>query len=129
MRFDDRVLDVCAVVPGLLRCALVVLPEGLLIGGTGAEHVLDQEPLVRVARACMGAPIRPIVVDSSPPRFVEYAFVLRTEIVVIQRGRNDSRLALATACSRKPNLALVLSATRQAIQALEGSIALDELGS
>jgi hypothetical protein len=126
MRFSDQILAACELVPGLLRSALVLLPEGLLIGGTGVETILDHEPLVRAALACLVARGAPVLTERPLASFVEYAFVADNELVVIQRGRHDSRLALAAVCTRDPNLMLVLSATRRAILTLEESIVLDE---
>jgi hypothetical protein len=129
MQLDAPIIAACALVPGLLRSALVLLPEGLLIGGTGAESTLDHEPLVRAATACLVARGVPVLTERPLARFVEYAFVSADELVVIQRGRSDERLALAAVCTREPNLALVLSATRQAIARLEASVILDERSS
>ena len=126
MQFDAQIVAACALVPGLVRSALVLLPEGILIGGIGAESALDHEPLVRAAMACLVARGAPVLTERPLASFVEYAFVSTDELVVIQRGRSDERLALATVCTRDPNLALVLSATRQAITRLEESVILDE---
>ncbi len=127
MSFHDRIVSAAAHVPGLVRSALVLLPEGLLLGGTGAESSLDHEPLVRAALACLGGGGAALVTDAPPSSFVEYAFVSNHELVVIQRGRSDARLVLAVVCTREPNLALVLDGSRRAMRTLEGSIAGDEL--
>jgi hypothetical protein len=121
MKLDPLIDEACAQVPGLMRSALIVLPEGLLIGGLGAESALDHEPLARAAVACMRDGE-----SAGSPGFVECAFVSEAELVVIQRGRKDARLALAVVCTREPNLALVLSASRRALQRLEGRVVLDE---
>jgi hypothetical protein len=108
---DDAIARACELVPSLVRCALVLLPEGLLIGGIGADSVLDHEPLIRSA-----------IGDGPPARFVEYLFVIDDQLVVIQGGRGNTRLALAVVCTREPNLALVLNATRRAVSIIEESL-------
>jgi hypothetical protein len=124
---DESIARACELVPGLVRCALVLLPEGLLIGGFGAESVLDHEPLVRSAARCLAARPTPAIGDRAAT-FVEYLFVIEDQLVVIQGGRRDARLALAVTCTREPNLAFVLSSTRQAIRAVEDSFDLAAWG-
>jgi hypothetical protein len=119
---DDAIARACVLVPSLVRCALVLLPEGLLIGGIGADSVLDHEPLIRSAMRCLTVRATPAIGDGPPARFVEYLFVIDDQLVVIQGGRGNTRLALAVVCTREPNLALVLNATRRAVSIIEESL-------
>jgi hypothetical protein len=116
---DECITRACEAVPGLVRCALVLLPEGLLIGGIGAGSVLDHEPLIRSAARCLA--VGPTPVLGKHAAFVEYLFVTEEHLVVIQGGRRETRLALGVTCTREPNLAFVLSSTRQAMRAVEDS--------
>ena len=128
MRVHDSIAGVCELVPGLLRAALILLPEAELIAGIGGESFLDHEPLVRSAARCLTVRANPPVNGGDAVPFVEFLFVLDAEIVVVQGGRRSSQLALAVACSREPNVALVLSSTRAAMAWLESSIDLLALG-
>lgn len=118
-RFDENLEHACDGLPGLVQSALVMLPEGLLLGGTGGASALDHEPLVRAAEGCFASFDAD---DSLAERMFEYVFVSIDRIVVIQRGRNDTRIALAVVCTRAANLALVMSASRQALLTLEASL-------
>ncbi len=120
------VADACRDVPGLIRAALALLPEGLLLGGAGEGGAFDQEPLVRSAALCLAA--RGVSLDErgETADFVEYAFVTESEIVVIAASLRDPRLALALACRRETNLAFVVSSARHALARVEACV---ELGS
>jgi hypothetical protein len=123
---DESISGVCAQVPGVQTGALVLLPEGLLIGGIGAGSAFDREPLARSAVRCLG----PSSVLSRTARgeseFVEYAFVSDEQLIVILRGQLLARVALVLVCTRESNLAFVLSATRQALRVIEATIDLAE---
>ena len=106
--------------------ALVLLPEGLLIGGVGAGGAFDREPLVRSAARCLGSASTPAKPAKGASEFVEYAFVSDDQLVVILRGQLHARVALVLVCSREPNLALVLSTTRQALHTIETTVDLAE---
>ena len=118
-RFDEALESACAALPGLLQAALVLLPEGVLLGGIGVERAIDHEHLLRAAAFCFAATNTP---DNPSETMSEYVFVSTDRIVVIQRGRSDDRLALAVVCTRAPNLALVMSASRRAIVTMETSL-------
>lgn len=124
----ETIAAACALVPGLVHGALVLLPDGILLGGVGATSVLDHEPLLRSATRCLAVRPMPAIGAETPSAFVEYVFVLHDQLVVIQGGRRDPRLALAVACSREPNLMWVVSSTRRAIETLETTIDLAAWG-
>jgi hypothetical protein len=56
------------------------------------------------------------------PAFVEYAFISEEQLVVILRGQRFAHVALALACTREANLALVLGSARQALQLIETDV-------
>jgi hypothetical protein len=122
MNVDDAVARACSLVPGLIRGALALLPEGLLIGGVGEASAFEQEPLVRSATRCLLAEEPPLTGDGPRGALVEFLFVNDEQLVVIQRGRSAARLALAVVCTREPNLAFVLSSSRRAMREIEGTI-------
>jgi hypothetical protein len=122
MTIDDSIASACEAVPGLQSGVLVLLPDGLPIGGVGEGSAFDREPLVRSAARCL-TNLR----SATPPtkggsKFVEYAFVSEEQLIVILRGRRFSRVALALACSREANLAWVLSSTRAALETIESTV-------
>jgi hypothetical protein len=122
MSIDDSLASACQVVPGLQSGVLVLLPDGLQMAGVGEGSSFDREPLVRSAARCLTG-----LRSATPPtkggsRYVEYAFVSAEQLVVILRGRRFTRLALALACSREPNLAFVLSSTRAAFELIENTV-------
>jgi hypothetical protein len=122
MTIDDSIAKACETVPGLRSGVLVLLPDGLPIGGVGEGSAFDREPLVRSAACCL-TNLR----SATPPtkggaKFVEYAFVSEEQLVVILRGRRFSRVGLALSCSREANLAWVLSSTRAALATIESTV-------
>jgi hypothetical protein len=121
MNVDTAIAHACELVPGLLHGVLAALPEGLLIAGVGDVSAFDREPLIRTAARCLSARLSPAV-GAAPVTLVEYLLVGPTELVVIQGGRRFPRLALAVACTREPNLAFVLSSTRNAIRVIEATV-------
>lgn len=128
MNVNAMLQRTCADVPGLLRGALVLLPDGFHLGSIGAERVLDLEPMIRAAARCLAARPVPVVGDDGAAPFCEYVLVFDDEVLVVQSGRRDPRLALVVACDREPNLALVQQACRVAITAIESSIDLSAWG-
>ncbi len=120
MTMQSSIADACEAVPGLLSGALVMLPEGLVIAGLGAGGAVDREPLVRSAARCLATarptPGMPVTV------FVEYAFVSEDQLVVIERGQRDARVALVVVCNRDANLALVLGSARHALRTIESTL-------
>jgi hypothetical protein len=117
---DEALARACSAVPGLQKAALVLVPEGLVIGGAGAESVMELEPLARsVARLSSHAPSASV---SGGSTFVEYAFVSEGELTVVRRGQQYPRPALVLSCSRESNLAFVLRASRAAALALEATL-------
>jgi hypothetical protein len=126
MTIDETISTACDRVPGLVQGALVLLPEGLLIGGIGAGGAFDREPLVRSAARVLAAGLRTPRPAKSTSDFIEYAFVSEEQLVVILRGQHHARIALVLVCTREPNLAFVLSSTRQALNTIESTIDLGE---
>src|SRR4051812_37659016 len=117
MKLDDVVATVCQRVPGMVRGALVLLPEGILLAGVGAS-ALALEPLIRSASRCFSERVLPALgaVARWPQRpFLEYLSVVDDQLIVIQGGRRDPRLALAVACTREHRVGVVLTATRRAM--------------
>ena len=114
-------------VPGLVRCAVVVLPDGDLLGGHGGADQLDYEPLVRAARRCLAERPTPTFAGGVAP-FAEYLLASPDGLVVVQAPRGSSRVALVVACTREPNVAFVLAATRKATRALERALDLAAWG-
>lgn len=118
---EQSLASACLTVPGVVTGALVAVPEGVLIGGVGAGTALDREPLVRgAARVTTERCVLPKAQGSS--KFVEYAIVSEDQIVVIVRGHRCPWVALALACTREANLALVLGSARAALQSLEATV-------
>lgn len=111
----------CAQIPGVVSGALVLVSERLLLGSVGAGGALDREPLVRLA-ARLVSERSPLSTPSVGAPFVEYAFVNEDQFVVILRGRRFPELALALACTRDVNLALIMSTTRLALRDIEAKI-------
>lgn len=108
----------CAHVPGLVRAALVLMPEGVLLGGLGDGGTFECEPLARTAARCVKLEQVPLG-DGACARGTEFVFVGQDAVVVVAGGRAEPRLALAVACNREPNLALVVSSTRAALSNME----------
>jgi hypothetical protein len=125
---DVAVAGACEHIPGLRRGALVLLPEGYVLGAVGDGRLLDLEPLIRSAGRCLGERETPALRDQPPAPFVEYLFVIHDQLVVIQGGRRDARLALALVCTREANLAFVLSASRAALRTVESAVDLAAWG-
>jgi hypothetical protein len=118
MNLDECLARACEPVPGLMRGALALLPEGLLISGVGEGSIFEHEPLARSAARCLTAAI-PGKTRVDP--FVEHVFVSPHELVVIVRGQRYPQLALALACRNGPNLTFVLSLSRMALHSIEAT--------
>ena len=99
--------------------ALVLVPDGMLIGGFGAGGAFDREPLVRSAKRCLASPPVALQHTKGAAKFTEFAFVSSGQLVVILRGQRYQRVALVLACSREANLAWVLGASRRAFDDIE----------
>ena len=127
MNIDDAIAGACEQVPGLVRCALVLMPERVLIGGAGDAGLLDLEPLMRAASHCLAVRATPAVGRAQEP-FVEYLFVVPDHVVVIQGGRRDARLVLVVVCTQEANVAFVRGVSRNAIRAIESSVDLSAWG-
>ncbi len=97
-----------------------MLPEGLVIAGLNVDGAVDREPLVRSAARSLASaqPTR----GMPPTQFVEYAFVSEDQLVVIERGQRDARVALVVVCDRDVSLALVLGTTRRALRTIESTL-------
>jgi hypothetical protein len=123
---DESISAACDRVPGVRNGALVLLPEGLLIGGIGAGSAFEREPLVRSAVRCLGTSSTLSRTARGVREFVEYAFVSEEQLIVVLRGQLRPRIALVLVCTRESNLAFVLSATRQALNTIETTVDLAE---
>ncbi len=121
MNLDECLAQACEQVPGLYQGALALLPEGLLIGSVGPGRAFEREPLVRSAARCLARAELGIVTDMSN-QFVEHVFVSPKELVLIARGKQYPRLALALTCSTESNLAFIMTASRVALRRLEETI-------
>lgn len=128
MQFEESIARACEPVPGLVRAALGLLPEGVLIAGVGAESSFDQEPLIRSATHCLAARNWPATAARVSADLIEYVFVLADQLIVVQGGRQDPRLVLVVVCTREANIAFVLGSTRRALRALEDTVNLRDLG-
>jgi len=122
LELDESISAACDPIPGRLSGALVLVPDGILMGGFGDGGAFEREPLVRSATRCLGTPAVALGPAKAPKQFVEYAFVSEGQLVVILRGQRFPQLALVLACSRQANLAWVLSASRRAMNQIEGSL-------
>ena len=135
MRFPE-VERACDRVPGLVRGALVLLPDGLLLAGLGGETALDLEPLIRSASRCLASRTTPGLsrraveppTAGPPAPFVEYMFVIHDQLVVVQPGRREARLALALVCTREHNVGFALTAARLAMADVEAEFDLAAWG-
>lgn len=122
MKIEDVVARACERVPGAVRGALVLLPDGILMAGVGGDSVFDYEPLIRAAGRCLASRGGPPLGSGSDQPFVEYLFVIHDQLVVIQGSRRDARLALVIACTREPNVGFALTATRLAMTEIEAGV-------
>ena len=111
MTAPDELLQVCDQIPGLLRGAVVLVPEGIVVAHFGTARESDVDPLVRATMRCV----------KSPGNVVEYTLVSTESILVIELVHATTRFALAAECAHGANLALVMTATRHAAAAFEGS--------
>ena len=119
---DATLSRACDVIPGLLQGVLVLLPEGLVLGGIGKGGSYDREPLARSAARCLACRLQAPIKGARSLDLVEHLFVCQDELVVILQGRRSPRLALAVTCSRELNLALILTAARRALGTIEASV-------
>jgi hypothetical protein len=95
-------------VPGLIDGALVLLPEGILIGGGGAGGAYDREPLVRSAARVLGARATPALFTSGRGAFVECAGSLREHFAAREpRARRGPALYVGYCGERRSALGLV----------------------
>jgi len=116
---DEAIVRACERVPGVRNAALVLIAEGVSIGGLGPGNAFDREPLVRAAVRCLGTSNALLRRSRQATEFAEYAFVSDEQITVILRGKLQSRLALVLVCTRQSNLAFVLTAARAALVEIE----------
>lgn len=124
MKVEAAVARACERVPGLVRGALVLVPDGILLARVGGDSLLDLEPLLRSASrlATRGRP------SDAWPALVEYLFVIHDQLVVIQGGRRDPRMALALVCTREHNVGFALTAARLAMFDVEAGVDLAAWG-
>lgn len=113
---EETLSRACAAVPGVVTFALVAVPEGVVIGGVGTE--LERGLLARGA-ASLTAERCVLPKAHGGAKLVEYAIVSDEQLVVVLRGQRCRWVALALACTREANLALVLGSARGALQLLE----------
>jgi len=116
---DGVMVKACERVPGVRNAALVLLAEGISIGGLGAGAAFDREPLVRAAVRCLGTSNAWVRSSRRVTEFAEYAFVGDEQITLILRGKLQPRLALVLVCTRESNLAFLLTAARDALREIE----------
>lgn len=121
MNIDATLARACERVPGVVRAALVLLPDGFTIGRAGDADNFELEPLVRAVARCFEP-------SESDVALIEYLFALPEEYVVIQGGRRDPRLALGLLCSRQYNAPFVRSAARLAMGDVEAEVDLAKWG-
>jgi hypothetical protein len=120
--------DVKQLLPGVIRAAVVLLPEGLQLGAFGESHAMDYEPLVRACSRCFGGEAGALDVGQGEPLcFTEYCALMDDSLVLMQRGRRNSRIALAVVCALEVNLSLLLTSTRAAIELIEAAVECAEL--
>jgi hypothetical protein len=127
MNIDAAVAHACERIPGMIRGALVFLPDGFIIAGVGDDDILDLEPLIRAAARCLAASPPPVV-RGVAAEVTEYLFVVHDQLVAIQRSTRDPRLALAVSCTHEYNPAFALGATRLAMKDIEASVDLSAWG-
>lgn len=125
MNMSTAITRACQDVPGLIRAALVLLPEAYFLAGHGDRRAFDYEPLIRAAARCLAPRPTPAVDARAPAEFVEYALVFEHGMIIVEAGRRTPRLALALECDLTANLALVQHACRQALATLEADVDLD----
>jgi len=123
----DAVTRACADVPGLLRAALVLLPEAFFLAGHGERRASEYEPMIRAAARCLTPRPTPTLA-AAPAAFVEYVLVLAHGLLVVEAGRRTPRLALALECDHSANLVLVQRACRQALASIEAELDLAAWG-
>jgi len=127
MTSDALLARACDRIPALVRGALLLVPDGILLGNVGGDRVSELEPLLRAAVRALALRITPAVNRAVPEAFSEYTFVIGDELVLV-RGSRNCRLALAAVCTREPNLAFAMSATRAAMAELEAELDLSHWG-
>jgi hypothetical protein len=119
MNLDQCVARACEPVSGLLNGALVLLPEGLVIGGVGEGGMFDRELLARSAAHCLSGSC-PQPLDER--EFIEHLLVCPDGLVVILRGQRYPQLALTLVCTDAANPAFVLSLSRMALRSIEATV-------
>lgn len=115
MTLRSALARACEQIPGLQRGVVVLVPDGIVIAHLGADRVTDVEPLVRATLRCVAD--RPAL-----GAFVEYTLVSTESILVVELARTTRRFALAAECEHGVNLALVMTATRQAAAVFERDV-------
>jgi hypothetical protein len=118
VNLDATVARACERIPGLVRAALVFLPEGFILAGAGDDDILDLEPLIRAAARCLGGGAT-LVLDGEEQHILEYTLVVHDQLVVIRRSAREPRLALAVSCTREHNAMFALTASRLAMADIE----------
>jgi hypothetical protein len=118
VNLDDTVARACERIPGLVRGALVFLPDGFILAGAGDDDILDLEPLIRAAARVLAAPAVPTL-EGDEQEILEYLLVVHDQYVVIRRSVHEPRLALAVTCTREHNLMFALAASRLAMADIE----------
>lgn len=119
-RIDESLAIACEGLTGLTLGALVLVPEGAVVGHVGGG-AFDCEPLARAAARLASERLAlPKHVGLAP--FVEYSFVSSEQVVVVLRGREHPRFALALSFNRDANLALLLGSARTALRNIERTV-------
>jgi hypothetical protein len=92
-----------------------------MVGRVGCGSAFDCEPLARAAARLASERLAlPRHVGLAP--FVEYSFVSDEQVVVVLRGREQARFALALCFTRDANLALLLNSSRRVFRDIERTV-------
>jgi hypothetical protein len=118
VNLDATVAKACERIPGMVRGALVFLPDGFILAGAGDDDILDLEPLIRASARCLGAPAA-LSLDGVEQEILEYLLVVHDQLIVIRRSAREPRLALAVSCTREHNMMFAVTASRLAMAEIE----------
>lgn len=120
-RIDESLATACEALTGLTLGALVLVPEGVVVGRVGSGGAFDCEPLARAAARLASERLAlPKATGLAP--FVEYSFVSGEQVVVVLRGRAHPRFALTLSFTRDANLALLIGSSRAALRNIERTV-------
>jgi len=121
MTVQEALAGVRELVPELKVAALVLVPDGFVLGHVGEGGILEHETLARVATGLFAGVEAPEP-DGAADRVTEYFILLADRVMVLQRGRRQPGMVLCTMTSREPNLGLLLTTARDAIAWVESHV-------